>query len=535
MQSRKNKLYYICIFMLSVILAIIVFQLLYTYNNKYTHNGHQAINGLIYIDKTDISNKKINYLINDWEYYEGHLLQPKDFENGIPDAYLQYISIGEYTSLSKQKPFGNGTYSIVLSLPEEDSSYCLYVPEIYSAYNLYINNNLILQTGDFHNYKSLVKSQMVYFNASGITRIIIAVSDYTGLYSGMVYPPAFGSADVIGRYQDTHIFINCTIFALTLVLFIISAFITWADKNKNTFIFSLLCFCALGALCYPLIHILLGIQNTLWQGIELLSTYMMYTLILLLQNRLCNISKKITAAVFAISIIMCISAFLYGWLSPLHTINMRQYFSYIITFYKCITVIYLFLSAVYGTIKGIFNTCPLIFGSCFFAVSVAADRLFPLYEPIYLGWFPEIGCTVMILSLGYVHFLNVSKTYRMNIVLESGKKQMEQIIKIQKESYNQITEQMDNTKRLRHDMKQHICVMESFLSKGQYENLKNYLYSYKTSFEEIIPEFFCNNLTINALLHYYSMCAKKIFAEFNVSISANNDVPVSDTDLSIIL
>lgn len=535
MQREKNKAAYICIFIVSVISALIVFQLLYNYNNKYTQSGHQPINGLLYIDSTDISADKVNYIINDWEFYEGCLLEPKDFANGLPDTYMQYVSVGERTSLSRQEPFGSGTYSMVLFLPEKETGYCLYLPEIYSAYNLYIDDELILQMGDIQNYKPLVKSQMVYFNASGLTRIVIAVSDHNGLYSGMVYPPAFGSTDAVGRLYDTRIFINCTIFALTLVLFIISVFIAWADKSKNTLIFSLLYLCALGAVCYPLVHMFIGMKNPLWQGIELLSAYMIYTLMLFLQSSLCGINKKVTSVVLVISVVICISVFLYGFLAPLHTVNIRRYFSYVITFYKWMTVICLFSAAAYGTVKGYFKTGPLIFGSGFFASAVAADRLFPLYEPIYCGWFIEIGCTVMILSLGCVHLLNISNAYHMSIVLETEKKQMEKRIEMQKESYDQISEEMNNTKRLRHDMKQHIYVMERFLKEGQYEKLKNYLNSYKTSFDKTETKLFCHNLTINALLHYYYMRSKKISADFNVSLSADKDLPVCDTDLSIIL
>ena len=114
----------------------------------------------------------------------------------------------------------------------------------------------------------------------------------------------------------------------------------------------------------------------------------------------------------------------------------------------------------------------------------------------------------MILSLCYVYFANIGKSYHINIVLEAENKQMKKRIEIQKESYNQISEPMNNTKRLRHDMKQHIYVMESFLNKGEYKNLSNYLSSYKSSFDVLETEIFCNNPTINALLHYYSVCAR---------------------------
>lgn len=533
MQS-KNNFSYICIFILSVVSALFVFHILYTYNNKYTCNIQQPMNGILYLDNKELLNDNVYYLINDWEYYENCLLEPNDFKNGSPDIYTQYTSIGEKTALGRHTPFGSGTYSLTLSLPEEENTYGLYIPEIYSAYDLYVNDDLVMQVGNIYNYEPYIQGKTAVFKASGITRIIIAVSDYTGVYSGMVYPPALGDINAINRVNDKRLFINSLIFSFSLLLFIASAFIALADKNKSTVIFSLLCFCAMTAVCYPLIHTLFGITSTLWQGIELLFSYIIYTLILLLQNILCKINKKITLLVFIISVIMCILAFLYASLTPLHTISIRIYFSYIVEFFKWATVIYLFLTLLYGTYKGVFNICPLVFGSAFFTISIAADRIFPLYEPIYCGWFPEIGCTVMILSLCYVYFANISKSYHMNIVLEAENKQMEKRIEIQKESYNQISEQMNNTKRLRHDMKQHIYVMESFLNKGEYKNLSDYLSSYKSSFDVLETEIFCNNPTINALLHYYCVCAKKNSIKFKVSVSANKDIPVCDTDLSII-
>ena len=532
--QNKDKLSYFYIFLLSAFLAIFIFQFLYTCNNKYTNNSQQAINGLLYLDSSHISDSNIHYLINDWEYYQGYLLEPKDFKNGTPDIYTQYISIGEKTALGKNMPFGKSTYSITLSLPEKESIYALNMPEIYSAYNLYINNNLVLQSGDIYNYSPFVQNKTVVFKATGITRITIAVSDYTGLYSGMVYPPAFGSVDAINRLNSNNLFINTSILAISLIFFILSIFIALADKSNNAVIFSVLCSCSMIAVCYPLIHMFKGIKSPLWQGIELLSAYLIYLIILHLHNKICNINKTITNIVFVISAVMCSLAFFYGWLTPLHTVSLRMYCSYIIAFYKWAVVIYLLVTSFYSTYKCSFNIYAIVFGSTFFAISVAMDRIFPLYEPIYCGWFPEIGCFVMILCLGYISFVNIYKSYRMNIILETEKHQMEKRIEIQKESYNQITEQVNNTKKLRHDIKQHIRVMESFIMNGEYENLSNYLASYKSDFDVIKAELFCENSTINAILHYYYLYAKKLEIDFNVSITAYKDIPISDTDLSII-
>lgn len=532
--QNKNKLSYFYIFLLSAFSAILVFQFLYTTNNKYTDNDQQAINGLVYFDSTQISDSIVHYLINDWEYYEGHLLEPKDFENGVPNIYTQYISIGEKTALGKNTPFGNSTYSITLSLPEIEDIYALNIPEIYSAYNLYINNDLILQSGDIYEYSPFVQNKTIVFKASGNTRIIIAVSDYTGVYSGMIYPPAFGNVNAINSLNSNKLFINTSILTISLLFLVLSIFIALANKSNTAVIFSMLCFCSTIAVCYPLIHTFIGIKSPVWQGVELLCTYLIYVIILYLQNKICNINKTIITAVFVISAVMCSLAFFYGWLTSLHTVDLRKYCSYIIEFYKWAVVLYLLITSFYSTYKNIFNVYAIVVGSAFFAISIAMDRIFPLYEPIYCGWFPEIGCFVMILCLGYVSFVNIYRSYRMNIILEVEKQQMEKRIKIQKESYNQITEQINNTRKLRHDMKQHIHVMESFIMNSEYENLSKYLASYKSNFDGIKTELFCENSTINALLHYYYLYAKKLDIDFNISISAYKNIPIFDTDLSII-
>ena len=56
-----------------------------------------------------------------------------------------YTSIGERTRFDQPDgvtPHGCGTYALTLDLPETPAQYGLELPEIYSAYRLYLNGNL---------------------------------------------------------------------------------------------------------------------------------------------------------------------------------------------------------------------------------------------------------------------------------------------------------------------------------------------------------------------------------------------------------
>ena len=80
-------------------------------------------------------------------------------------------------------------------LPEDPAQYGLELPEIYSAYRLYLNGNLELQVGepDLEHYQPRTQNRMVTFTGSGLTTILLAVRDDSHFYSGLVYPPALGT------------------------------------------------------------------------------------------------------------------------------------------------------------------------------------------------------------------------------------------------------------------------------------------------------------------------------------------------------
>ena len=57
-----------------------------------------------------------------------------------------------------------------INFPEKEGFYALEMPQVYSAYELYINDKLHLKVGDTHNYKAQIQNRCTFFNASGELR-----------------------------------------------------------------------------------------------------------------------------------------------------------------------------------------------------------------------------------------------------------------------------------------------------------------------------------------------------------------------------
>ena len=145
---KKNWKYSLILTAVVFAAAMCVFFLFYRFDNKYTAEGDQAIQGILYVPDDD----SVHYLAREWEYYPDVLPTPQELNAHKGEYYSRYISIGEYGGMDmgdkEKSPFGSGTYRLTLVLPEREKRYAIGLVEVFSAYKLYINGNLIGQVGD---------------------------------------------------------------------------------------------------------------------------------------------------------------------------------------------------------------------------------------------------------------------------------------------------------------------------------------------------------------------------------------------------
>lgn len=151
-RTKKLRLRVYLGMLLAALIASLFFCTLYHYNNKYSQRTTQAINGLLILSEEDLSENPYRYLWNDWMYYPGVLLTPEDFSMGSPNRYMIYTDIDSSNRLSvsnqrKQARYGSGTYAMRIQLPDTEKSYAIDMPEVFSAYRMYINGRLVLSMG----------------------------------------------------------------------------------------------------------------------------------------------------------------------------------------------------------------------------------------------------------------------------------------------------------------------------------------------------------------------------------------------------
>ena len=138
---------------LTIILSSLFFITIYSVDNKYTQSSVQPIDGMLILTEDDLDNNPSNFLIRGWRFYPNVLLTPEQYNENASELYSTYVSIGENTGLTDENgvaPHGYGTYVLTLVLPEKTETYALYLPEIYCAYRLYIDDEEIISAAILH-------------------------------------------------------------------------------------------------------------------------------------------------------------------------------------------------------------------------------------------------------------------------------------------------------------------------------------------------------------------------------------------------
>ncbi len=108
-------------------------------------------------------------------------------------------------------------------------------------------------------------------------------------------------------------------------------------------------------------------------------------------------------------------------------------------------------------------------------------------------------------------------------------------LSMQHAQYGFLQDRIDEARRARHDVRQHLHVISAYLKEKKYEELELYINRYQKSQPEEVPLVFCENPAINALLQYFAGHAKVIGAGFSCSVHLPKDAGIPDEVLTVVL
>ncbi|MEG1331448.1 MAG: GHKL domain-containing protein [Eubacterium sp.] len=529
--------------LITVVMTSILCVTMYYNDNKYHEKSPQPLEGLLVVKEDSLETDPIRHLVSGWAFYPDALLSPADFAQEDPDRYMFYTSIGEQTRFDstgdRDDPHGSGSYFLRLILPKETATYALEVPEIYSAYKLYVGDRLVLQMGDPEPdiYTPRTQNRMITFEASGSADILIAVSDYSHFYSGMVYPPAFGTPPAVNTARGLRM--GSALFADTIALLaaVLALYFGQRMKHQNAKFFSLLCVVICVYTSYSLFHSILALPVFPWYALEITSSYLLSLLLVVLHNRICNVNLLLRRISIGVTAVFCMIAFSYGILSAWLTVPVMQAFSILVSVFKTVVAAYLIITAFLSLKNSIRQVAPLFYASIIYATTFFWDRIFPAYEPVLGGWFVEWGSLALVGAIGYTLWRDITTAYQNSILFVQEHRMMVRQLAMQTEYARQLQKINDENRRLTHDFRHQLHTIEGIAAQfGENNEVLRYL----SGNEPIVASLaynriFCSNVAVNALLQYYST----VTAEHQIKTDFQPIIPeklqISDVALCTVL
>ncbi len=106
-------------------------------------------------------------------------------------------------------------------------------------------------------------------------------------------------------------------------------------------------------------------------------------------------------------------------------------------------------------------------------------------------------------------------------------------IEIRQIQYENIVNDMENTRRMRHDMRHHYNSISDMLSRGKLDEMKDYLSKLIDTTVKRDNEVYCENLTVNGLLQYYIGMAR----DHNITCEVNaecKELKIEPADLTVL-
>lgn len=155
----------------------------------------------------------------------------------------------------------------------------------------------------------------------------------------------------------------------------------------------------------------------------------------------------------------------------------------------------------------------------------------------YATWQFMVSRYLMLFGTCYVSYvaLKVLEISRQRTQLEEALKYTGQSILMQKKQFDSLAQHMDDMKKARHDLRQHLTVVQSYIEKDDKTGLKKYVDLYR---RELLPdslELYCYNDVVNAIVCYYAATARDSDILFDAKIDYPDSCNISETDITVLL
>lgn len=249
MPTMNNRLLSILILIITMMIGSTLTLLSWFHEPKGMPRADQ---GILDASEWDFDSRGVLLLRGQWEFYEGQLLAPEDFQARASELaeYREYIDVpGDWkgiTSFDGKNGTGYATYRLVVKL-ERDDVFSIRAKKVRLSNHLFLNG---LDKGGSGQpagtFEQFVPSNIPIFGTAvsrdGAMEIVIQVASFNNMMGGLVQSPEFGLTEDVAARRDSSRLVDMLLISTMLVFGLYYAGMArrWR-KEPYTMHFSLFC------------------------------------------------------------------------------------------------------------------------------------------------------------------------------------------------------------------------------------------------------------------------------------------------------
>ncbi|MFV0402288.1 MAG: sensor histidine kinase [Oscillospiraceae bacterium] len=469
----------------AIAVSALFFLLCWRYDNKYTAPRPQAEEDYTHLNMSWYDGNPLFYLLDGWEIYLNRQLTPEELAETERDGSSlyspdEYVFIGQYGGFDlgdpDKPPRGEATYRTRIITDATEREYALELTDIYTSWQLWVNGRLVQVGGERQEGEDFPRpdSRMVTFRASGTIEIVVAVSDDRGFYSGMMYPPAFGSPERVGRVSSLRLLVHAASGAVAVFIGLLCLLMAnWRRQYRPTLALTALCICYAGSTAWPLLQAA-GLGGSFWTVVEQACYYGIFLALIWIQGRLCKLPNAAFIPALTAGGLVCAGVVLLPLL-PVTRAGSLMLVSNLFSAYKWLAAAWLIGTSAWALWQGKRYTKVLLAGSCIFATALICSKVLPLYEPIVGGWFVEQAGFVLILLVAGILWRDTVRVYRDSLLMQEQKRMADLQLEVRSRYAAFQQEYVTATRERLHETRNVFTLLRHYMEEGRLDALRSKL------------------------------------------------------------
>ncbi|WP_051122365.1 sensor histidine kinase [Leptospira wolbachii] len=213
-------------------------------------SSKKATGGILDLTQVSLENNKVIELSGEWKFYWKNLIHPDVIreKNNLPFLFKQSPSAWNDTQFYGERigSYGYATYLLQIPLKNPRSDLAIYIPDIGTSYELYVNGKLLTSVGRVGvTEKDVIpkyKPQIILLPESGNYEFVLHVSNFSNRWGGYWFPILFGKAETIFQKKQVQLgFTIAVCIAAALMACYNIVFFLFRKTDVTPLLFSLHC------------------------------------------------------------------------------------------------------------------------------------------------------------------------------------------------------------------------------------------------------------------------------------------------------